>query len=62
MRTPAVQVTEPGRSPLTLLITEELDIGRDCNGLILLDASISRRHLSDQPGWRIGARRRSEAA
>ena len=50
MRTPAIQVTEPGRSPLTLLITEELDIGRDCNGLILLDASISRRHLSISPG------------
>ena len=50
MRTPAVQVSEPGRSPLTLLITEDLDIGRDCNGLILLDASISRRHLSVCPG------------
>jgi class 3 adenylate cyclase len=50
MRAPAVQVTEPGRSPLTLLITEDLDIGRDCNGLILIDASISRRHLSISPG------------
>ena len=50
MRAPAVQVTEPGRSPLTLLITEELDIGRDCSGLILLDAAISRRHLSISPG------------
>ena len=45
-----MQVTEPGRRPLTLLITEELDIGRDCNGLILLDALISRRHLSISPG------------
>lgn len=50
MRGPAVQVTEPGRSPLTLLITEELDVGRDCSGLILLDAAISRRHLSISPG------------
>ena len=50
MRAPAVQVTELGRSRLTLLITEELDIGRDCNGLILLDGAISRRHLSISPG------------
>jgi len=50
MRVPAVQVTEPGRRPLTLLITEELDIGRDCDGLILFDAAISRRHLSISPG------------
>jgi class 3 adenylate cyclase len=50
MRAPAVQVTEPGRSTLTLLITEELDLGRDCSGLILLDAAISRRHLSISPG------------
>jgi class 3 adenylate cyclase len=50
MRAPAVQVTEPGRSALTLLITEQLDVGRDCSGLILLDAAISRRHLSLTPG------------
>ncbi len=47
---PAVLVTEPGRSPLTLLITDELDVGRDCRGLILLDPAISRRHLSLSPG------------
>lgn len=50
MRAPAVRVTEPGRSTLILLITEELDVGRDCGGLILLDAAISRRHLSVSPG------------
>ena len=49
MRAPAVQVNEPGRSALTLLVTEELDVGRDCGGLILLDAAISRRHLSITP-------------
>jgi class 3 adenylate cyclase len=43
---PAVIVTEQGRTPLTLLITQDLEIGRDCDGLILLDSAISRRHLS----------------
>lgn len=50
MSAPAVQVTEPGRRPLTLLISEDIDVGRDCTGLILLDAAISRRHLSISPG------------
>jgi len=44
-----VLVTEHGRSPLALVIGEPLEIGRDCSGLILLDAAISRRHLLVQP-------------
>lgn len=43
---PAVVVTEQGRTPLTLLVTQDLEIGRDCDGLILLDSAISRRHLA----------------
>lgn len=46
---PTVIVTEPGRSALTLVITGTLDVGRDCSGLILLDAAISRRHLAVSP-------------
>ncbi len=42
---PSVIVTEPGRTPLTLIVLEPLEIGRDCGGLILLDPGISRRHL-----------------
>ena len=46
---PIVIVTEPHRTPLALCVIADLEIGRDCNGLILLDAAISRRHLSLHP-------------
>lgn len=48
-RSPTVVVTEPGRSPLALVIAVPTEIGRDCNGLLLLDAAISRRHLLVEP-------------
>ncbi len=46
---PRVVVTEPHRTPLVLSIVEPVQIGRDCDGLILLDRSISRRHVLVQP-------------
>jgi class 3 adenylate cyclase len=46
---PVVRVCEPHRTPLTLVINEGLDIGRDGQGLILLDTRISRRHLRLEP-------------
>ena len=42
---PLVAVTEVGRTPLLLVVTDSLEIGRDCSGVILLDAAISRRHV-----------------
>jgi pSer/pThr/pTyr-binding forkhead associated (FHA) protein len=42
---PTVRVTEPGRTPLHLLIRRPMDVGRDCDGLLLADAELSRRHL-----------------
>jgi len=47
--TPFIVVVEPGRSALAVLVTGLLEIGRDCEGLILLDSAISRRHLLVRP-------------
>ena len=46
---PMVAVTDQDRVPLVLSIVEPIEIGRDCRGLNLLDASISRRHLALHP-------------
>jgi class 3 adenylate cyclase len=40
-----VIVREQGRSPLRIVVTEPIEVGRECTGLILTDAQISRRHL-----------------
>lgn len=46
---PEIVVTSPGGAELRLVVTERLEIGRDCAGLILNDTSVSRRHLSIEP-------------
>lgn len=40
-----IQITEPGRTPLQLRLHRPLEIGRDCSGVLLTDALLSRRHL-----------------
>ncbi len=40
-----VTVRQPGRQTLTILLNDELVIGRDCEGLLLADSEVSRRHL-----------------
>jgi class 3 adenylate cyclase len=40
-----VIVSEPGRTPLHIRLHRPLEIGRDCEGLLLTDALLSRRHL-----------------
>jgi class 3 adenylate cyclase len=43
---PTVIVSEPGRTPLRVQLgPDPLEIGRDCAGLLLTDAQISRRHI-----------------
>jgi class 3 adenylate cyclase len=42
---PIVKVTEPGRTPLHLVVRRPLELGRDCDGLLLADPELSRRHL-----------------
>lgn len=46
---PAVRITEPGRTPLEVLVRRPVDIGRDCDGLLLGDSQLSRRHLRLSP-------------
>ena len=42
-------VTDGNRCRLVVHVVEPLETGRDCDGLILLDPSISRRHLLVEP-------------
>ncbi len=42
---PTVRISEPGRTPLHLVIRRTVDVGRDCDGLLLADSELSRRHL-----------------
>jgi len=39
-----VEIREPGRRPLRIVLTEALELGRDCDGLLLADPGVSRRH------------------
>jgi len=40
-----VVVRSPGRTPLHLVVNEPVVIGRECDGLLIDDALMSRRHL-----------------
>jgi adenylate cyclase len=40
-----VEVRQPDRKPLLVAVRGSLDIGRDCDGLLLLDPEVSRRHV-----------------
>ena len=42
---PIVVVLQPGRQALYLMLRDPLVIGRECDGLVLADAQVSRRHL-----------------
>ena len=46
---PLVEVHTPGRRPLQLVVQAPLDVGRDCDGLILVDPGVSRRHAELRP-------------
>jgi class 3 adenylate cyclase len=39
-----IEVRQPGRKPLVLAVQHELEFGRDCDGLLLVDPEVSRRH------------------
>ncbi len=49
MTTVTVEVKEPGRTPLMLVLDGPLVVGRECDGLLLSDSQISRRHLELRP-------------
>lgn len=40
-----VTVTQVGRQPLTLVLENDLVMGRDCDGLLIADSEVSRQHL-----------------
>jgi class 3 adenylate cyclase len=42
---PLVKITEPGRTPLHLVLHQPVEVGRDCDGVLLADSELSRRHL-----------------
>lgn len=42
---PTVKITEPGRTPLHVVVRRPLELGRDCDGVLLTDPELSRRHL-----------------
>lgn len=39
-----IEVAQPGRQPLYVLIDGVLEVGRDCDGLLLADPEVSRHH------------------
>lgn len=40
-----VTVTQAGRRPLSIVLDNDLVIGRDCDGLLIADSEVSRQHL-----------------
>jgi class 3 adenylate cyclase len=41
---PILEIRQPGRRPLQVVVSERLDIGRACDGILLADPDVSRRH------------------
>lgn len=39
-----IRVTQPGRAPLVVVVEARLELGRECDGLLLSDERVSRRH------------------
>jgi class 3 adenylate cyclase len=46
---PLVAIDSPGRRPLYVQLRDSIEIGRECDGLLLADALTSRRHASLSP-------------
>jgi pSer/pThr/pTyr-binding forkhead associated (FHA) protein len=40
-----LKVTEPGHPSRVVPVESRLEVGRDCDGLVLADPTVSRRHL-----------------
>jgi class 3 adenylate cyclase len=47
--TPVVVVRPPNRQPLVLLLEDRVEVGRECDGLIVPDPRMSRRHVALEP-------------
>ncbi len=44
-----LQLNEPGKLPRVLAIEHEVEMGRDCDGIVVEDGTASRRHARLQP-------------
>ena len=44
-----IVVRQPGRRPLKVVVDSSLEIGRDCDGLLIADNQASRRHIELVP-------------
>jgi adenylate cyclase len=49
MAHPVIVVKQEGRRPLYVEVREPLDIGRECDGILLADPQASRRHATVSP-------------
>lgn len=49
MTGPIVEVSQPGRRALYVQVREPIEIGRECDGVILVDLQASRRHAQLSP-------------
>jgi len=46
---PILEIRQPGRRRLQVLVSEPLDIGRACDGILLADPDLSRTHAEIRP-------------
>jgi pSer/pThr/pTyr-binding forkhead associated (FHA) protein len=44
-----LQINEPGQNPRVVVVEHEVEVGRDCDGIVLDDPTASRRHALLQP-------------
>jgi adenylate cyclase len=49
MTYPLVEIRQPGGRPLFVQIRDTLEIGRECDGIVLVDLQASRRHATLTP-------------
>jgi class 3 adenylate cyclase len=45
-----VTVRPPNRQPLTLVLEHRLELGREADGIVIVDPLVSRRHATIEPG------------
>jgi class 3 adenylate cyclase len=41
-----IEIREPGKAPIRIGLVDTLEVGRDCSGLNVADAQVSRRHVA----------------
>jgi adenylate cyclase len=46
---PILEIRQPGRRRLQIVVSERLDIGRACDGILLADPDVSRTHAQIRP-------------